>query len=436
MSGIDEPAGGVGTAPGAEPTDEAVAGRAADRPAGRATDAPARAWFTPGVRGIGLASFFSDLGHEVPTTLLPSFLSSVLGAPAAALGLIEGLADGLSGLAKIAGGPIADAPERRRSIAVGGYTLTAILSAAIGLATATWQVAILRTGAWVSRGARTPARNALLADAVDRRAYGRAYGFERAMDNLGAVLGPVAALVLVSLFDVRTAILVSVAPGLLAGAAIVYAVHHIRTAPAPATRPRRRILDLPVRALLRGRLRRAFVVVGAFEVGNVAATLLILRATEVFAGAGRADATQLAVGLYVAYNVAGTLASIPFGRLGDARGFTGPLLAGFGLFAAAYGAFALGPADPLVLGAAFVAAGVGIGIVETGEHAIVAAAAPPEARGSAFGLLAGAQSFGDFAASGVVGILWSLAGGTVAFAYAAAWMVAAFVLAALVRPGR
>lgn len=397
----------------------------------------ASGWLTPGVRGIGAASLLSDLGHEVPTTLLPAFLSSVLGAPAAALGLIEGLADGLSGLAKIAGGPFADEPERRRSIAVGGYTLTAVLSAAIGLATATWQVAILRTGAWVSRGFRTPARNALLADAVDRRAYGRAYGFERAMDNLGAVLGPLAALALVSLLDVRTAILVSVAPGLLAGFAIVYAIRHIHAVPtAPTVRPHGRSLDLPVRSLLRGRLRRAFVVVGAFEVGNVAATLLILRATELFATAGRADPAQLAVALYVAYNLAGTLASIPFGRLGDARGFTAPLLAGFALFAGSYGAFALGPADPLVLGAAFVAAGVGIGIVETGEHAIVASAAPPEARGSAFGLLAGAQSFGDFAASGIVGILWSLAGGTIAFAYAAAWMALAFLLAVLVRPGR
>ncbi len=398
---------------------------------------PARAWFTPGVRGIGLASLLSDLGHEVPTTLLPAFLSSVLGAPAAALGLIEGLADGLSGLAKIVGGPLADAPERRRSIAVGGYTLTAVLSAAIGLAGAVWQVGVLRTGAWISRGFRTPARQALLADAVDRRAYGRAYGFERAMDNLGAVLGPVAALVLVSLLDVRTAILVSVVPGLLAGAAIVYAIRHIHAAPpARATQPRSRGLGLPVRTLLQGRLRRAFYVVGAFEVGNVAATLLILRATEVFTAAGRADAAQLAVALYVAYNVAGTLASVPFGRLGDARGFTAPLLVGFALFGGAYGAFALGPTDPLVLGAAFVAAGVGIGIVETGEHAIVASAAPPEARGSAFGLLAGTQSFGDFAASGIVGVLWSLAGGTVAFAYAAAWMVVAFLLAVFVRPGR
>ncbi len=396
----------------------------------------ARPWFTPGVRGIGLASLLSDLGHEVPTTLLPAFLSSVLGAPAAALGLIEGIADGCAGLAKIVGGPLADAPERRRTIAVGGYATTAVLSAAIGLAGAVWQVAVLRTGAWVARGLRTPARNALLADAVDQGAYGRAYGFERAMDNLGAVLGPLAALLLVALLDVRSAILVSVLPGLLAGAAIVYAVRHIRTGPrTPPVRATRPSLAVPVRSLVRGRLRLALLVVAAFEVGNVAATLLILRATEILAAGGWPNAGELAIALYVAYNVAGTLVSVPAGRLGDARGFVALLVGGFALFALAYGAFAVGPAEPLVVGLAFVAAGVGIGIVETGEHALVAAAAPAEARGSAFGLLAGLQSFGDFAASGLVGVLWSLLGGTVAFGYAAAWMIVALVATLALRPG-
>ena len=88
-------------------------------------------WFVPGVRAIGVASFLSDLGHEVPTALLPSFLSSTLGAPAAALGVIEGIADGAGGLARFAGGPLADDPHRRRTTAVGGYVTTAVFSSAI-----------------------------------------------------------------------------------------------------------------------------------------------------------------------------------------------------------------------------------------------------------------------------------------------------------------
>src|ERR1035437_9898724 len=101
-------------------------------------------WFTRSVAAIGGASFFADLGYEMPTSLLPSFLTTTLGAPAAALGLIEGLADGLGGVSRLAGGAIADDPSRRRKTAVGGYTVTAILTAAIGAATAVWQVGALR----------------------------------------------------------------------------------------------------------------------------------------------------------------------------------------------------------------------------------------------------------------------------------------------------
>ena len=145
----------------------------------------------PGVAGIGTASFLADVGHEIPTALLPNLLTVTLGAPAAALGLIEGIADGLAGAARLAGGAIADDLHRRRAQAVAGDTpTTAVLSRLIGAATTVWQLGILRAGAWAARGLRIPARNALLADIVPASVYGRAYGFERAMDNLGAIAGP------------------------------------------------------------------------------------------------------------------------------------------------------------------------------------------------------------------------------------------------------
>src|SRR5205814_3056705 len=171
---------------------------------------------------------------------------------------------------------LADDPQRRRNVAVGGYASTAVLAAATGGATAAWQVGVLRAGAWTARGLRVPARNALLADVVDPSAYGRAYGFERAADNLGAIVGPLLALGLVATVGVRWAIGLSVVPGLLAALAIVYA---IRKAPAIARRDKVSI-RLRLRPVLRGRLGRLLAAVAAFEVGNVAATLLILRATE------------------------------------------------------------------------------------------------------------------------------------------------------------
>ncbi|MDQ6784995.1 MAG: MFS transporter [Actinomycetota bacterium] len=156
-------------------------------------------WFSAGVAGIGGASFLADLGHEIPTALLPSLLVGTLHAPASALGLVEGISDAAAGITRLGGGALADDPARRRSIAVGGYATTAVLSAGLGAAGAPWQAGLLRAGAWGARGLRVPARNALLADIVPPGVYGRAYGFERAMDNLGAIGGPLLAIGLVAL---------------------------------------------------------------------------------------------------------------------------------------------------------------------------------------------------------------------------------------------
>ncbi|MBA3946789.1 MAG: MFS transporter [Herpetosiphonaceae bacterium] len=385
---------------------------------------PAPHWLTRGVLSIGIASFLADVGHEIPTALLPGLLVGTLGAPAAALGVIEGIADGAAGLARLAGGALADDPERRRSAAVGGYTSTAVLSALLGLAGSVWQVGVLRGSAWLARGLRVPARNALLADVVPPAAYGRAYGFERAMDNLGAIGGPLLALALVAWLSVRTAILLSVIPGLLAAGAILYAARQtIQAVPRP-----RQPLRLQVRPVLRGQLGRLLLGIAAFEVGNVAATLLILRATTLLSpGVGAARATQLALALYVAYNIAATLVSIPAGRVGDRRGPRPVLLVGVVAFLVAHLGFALTTASIPLLALWFVSAGIAIGCVETAQHAAVAALAPVAVRGSAFGVLAAIQGFGNLAASAVAGLLWSLVSAQAAFLYLALWMVLAFV---------
>jgi MFS family permease len=389
-------------------------------------------WFKPGVRSIGLASFLSDVGHEIPTSLLPSFLTVTLGAPASALGLIEGVADGAAGAAKLAGGALADDPQRRANVAVGGYVTTAVLSSGIGVAAAPWQVFVLRTGAWAARGVRGPSRNAILADVVPPEAYGRAYGFERAADNLGAIVGPLLAIALIAVFDVRTAMLASIVPGLLAAVAMLAAVRHVRR---PSARERRPI-HLQVRPVLRGGLGRLFAGIGAFEFGNCAATLLILRATELLEpGRGQDRAASIAVLLYVAYNVAATLTSLPAGHLGDRRGTRLVLLAGAASFLAAYVVFAAAEASVAVLAAGFVLAGVGIGAAETAEHAAVAARAPEPIRGSAFGVLAAMQSAGNLAASAVAGILWTTVSPGVAFVWLAAWVLAAVIAFALMPDG-
>ncbi|MDQ4148810.1 MAG: MFS transporter [Actinomycetota bacterium] len=389
-------------------------------------------WMSRGVAGIGAASFFSDSGHEIVTSLLPNFLASTLGAPAAALGLIEGISDGLAGGARLVGGALADDPGRRKALAVGGYSTTPIFSSLISVATAAWQVGLLRAVAWGARGLRVPARNAILADIAPASAYGRAYGFERAMDNFGAIVGPLAALALVGLVGVRTSIAVSVIPGLLAAVAIVYA---IRRSPGQH-RFERRPLKIQVRPVLKGPLGRMMLAITAFELGNVAATMLILRANRLLEpGYGEREATQIAIGLYVAYNLAASLVSVPAGRAGDRIGMKTVLLAGTASFAVSYIGFAAGGAIP-ALALWFVAAGFGIGCVETAEHAAVATLAPERVRASAFGLLAAIQSVGNLAASGVAGIVWSSISPRAAFGYLAACMLVASVAVATLRSGR
>jgi MFS family permease len=385
-------------------------------------------WLTPGVAGIGSASLLADVGHEIPTALLPSLLTSTLGAPASVLGLIEGISDALAGTARFAGGALADDPTRRRRIAVGGYAGTAALAALTGAATAVWQVGVLRAAAWTARGLRVPARNALLADVVAPSAYGRAYGFERTMDNLGAVFGPLLALGLVAWLGVRTAIGLSVIPGLLAAVAIIYA---IRATTLPSHRDTV-ALRIHIRPVLVGELGRLMAGVTAFEVGNVAATLLILRASsQLGATHSTKAATTLALALYVAYNLAATLASLPAGRLADRLGARGPILvlgAGAALFLLSYLGFAISTTNLLLLAVPFTAAGVAIGCVETAQHSAVAALAPAAIRGSAFGLLATVQALGNFAASAVAGLLWSAASPEAAFVYLAAWMLLALAI--------
>jgi MFS family permease len=390
-------------------------------------DGVAEGWLNRGVAGIGSASFLADVGHEIPTALLPALLTSTLGASASALGVIEGLSDGLAGAARFAGGALADDPGRRRRVAVAGYTSTAVLAAATGAATAVWQVGVLRAAAWTARGLRVPARNALLADIVSPSAYGRAYGFERTMDNLGAVFGPLLALVLVAAVGTRTAIGLSVIPGVLAALAIIYAIKHT-TAPAQREKVK---LRFHVRPVLRGDLGGIIAATALFETGNAAATLFILRAsTQLSPSHGTDAATQIALALYVAYNAAATIASFPAGRLADRLGDRGPvivLLIGVILFGVAYATLAVNSASILFLALPFLAAGVAIGAVETAEHSAVAALAPNTLRGSAFGMLATVQAIGNFAASAIAGLIWTIISPTAAFLYLTAWMLLATV---------
>ncbi|MGA3213851.1 MAG: MFS transporter, partial [Terriglobales bacterium] len=150
-------------------------------------------WLNRTVLGIGLTSLFSDWSHEMATAILPAFLASI-GAGPGWLGIIEGVSDGLSSVSKLASGYFTDTLPRRKPAVLAGYALTTIAIGSIAWATSATQVLFARTAAWLGRGARSSGRKALLADAVPRAAYGRAFGFERMLDTLGAIAAPATAL--------------------------------------------------------------------------------------------------------------------------------------------------------------------------------------------------------------------------------------------------
>ena len=410
--------------------------RHADEGAAAATAPESERWLSPGVVGVGAASLFSDSSHELVTSLLPTFLTVSLHAGPAALGVIEGTSDALTGFSKLIGGPLANDPRRRGRLAAGGYLGTAVATAAIGLTTAVWQVAVLRAFAWVSRGIRSPSRDMLLTSLVTKKTYGRAFGIERAGDNTGAILGPVLASLLVGLVGLRYAILLSIVPGVLAAISITLAAREARRAIGQT--PVRRTLQLQLRRLRQAGLGRVLIPIACFELGNVATTLLILRATGLLSSGGRdiAAATSVAILLYAAHNAMAAGASPLAGHLCDRRSPWLVFVLGAVAYAAGYAVFAAGLQGWPLLLAGFLLAGLGIGFAETAESTVVAQALPDELRGNGFGVLGLTQALGDLGSTAVVGILWAVISPAAAFGYAAAWMGAAMISGTLLRPQR
>jgi MFS family permease len=382
-----------------------------------------RSWLSRGVASVGLASFFSDSGHEIATSILPTFVTVTLRSSAGALGVIEGISDALTGVAKLVAGPLANDESRRLRLASGGYLVTAAATGALGLATTVWQAGLARAAAWLARGVRSPARDAMLASLAPAEAYGRAFGLERAGDNLGAVVGPLIAAGLVTLIGVRHAIYLSVVPGLFAAVAITVAAAEARKRHGRA--PVRRRARLELRALRDAGVVRPLLPIAAFELGNVATSLLILRATTLLHHGGRsvAAATSLAVLIYAGHNLFGAFVAYGGGHWLDRAGPRLVFASGAAVYVAAYALFALPYHSwPLLVGA-FLLAGSGIGFAETAESALMAGLLPDRLRGSGFGLLGGVQSLGDFASSAAVGLLWTVVSPVAGFAYAAGWML-------------
>lgn len=400
------------------------------------TDTPtpnySRRWLNRTVLGIGLASLLADWSHEIATTAMPAFLAT-MGVAAAWIGLIEGVSDGLSSFAKLASGHWTDRLARRKPVMVVGYLITALGTAGFGFASAAWHVLIARASAWLGRGVRTPVRKAMLAAAVTPETYGRAFGFERMMDTLGAIVGPATAFVLLRGLglDFRSVFFWTLVPGLAAVGCVALLVKEQARLHVGSVSFREGLRRLPVR------YRRFLVAVGLFGAGDFAHTLLILLATQKLTPLlGLVGAGSAAVGLYVAHNVFYATFAFAAGWLADRVNKAKLLAAGYGIAAAmALGIIVL-PLGLWALAAVFIAGGIYVAIEETLEDSLCAELVSPEQHGMAFGVLATVNGVGDFVSSVVVGALWTAFGTSIGFGYSAVLFIAGAAMVFKVQGGR
>lgn len=398
-------------------------------------------WVTKTVVGIVLATFFSDVGHEMVTAVLPLYLATV-GLGPAALGVMEGAADLAFSLSKLAGGAVGHRAAKKRPWMVAGYLVTTLGTGLIALTRTAAAVISLRTFAWFGRGFRSPLRDFLLADEVGATHFGRAYGFERSADMIGAVVGPLCAALLVwSGASLGTVILWSIVPSAISVVSALLltrdrAVPAAPPAPAPAPVPVAEAPAPAAPAAARGAPfpRAYWLFLGGvllFGLGDFSRTFLIVLAARAL-GAGDSGAVlTTAVLLYAGHNFVSALAAYPAGRLGDAGSKPKVLVTGYAIGVVTNVTLALAGVSLSWLIVAIVLSGIYIAIEETLEKAVVAQLLPREQRSLGLGVLASVNALGDLGSSLTVGLLLAADRPALAFLLPAvagglgtAWMIA------------
>lgn len=388
-------------------------------------------WLNRTVLGASLTSALGDFTYETTNVILPGFLA-VLGVPAAILGTIEGVADAVSSFSKLGAGFLADKLGHRKALVVTGYALTALMQVFFALTHGWILVLVGRIVGWLGRGIRGPLRDAIMADVITSETRGKAFGLHRAADTVGAVLGPLLGVLLLSWAQsfgftdpasaFRLVFWLTLIPGVLSVLSFAFLVADRRSQPNSALEFWATLRDLPVN------FRRYLTAVGAFGVGDFAHTLLILAATQMLTPEmGVVRGAQVAGLFYVWRNVIQTIASFPIGALADRFGHRRLLIVGYllGTGTAALTAitFAMPTSQHLpLLAAIFTLAGLYVAVEEALEATLTADYVPEAIRGVGYGVLGTVNGVGDFVSSAAVGFLWTAISPVLGFGLAAALM--------------
>jgi MFS family permease len=383
----------------------------------------ARARLHRNVVALGAVSLLTDVSSEMIYPLLPLFLTATLGAGPAALGVIEGVAETTASLLKLFSGALSDRMARKKPLVLSGYGLSTVMRPLVGLASSWGHVLSVRFCDRIGKGIRTSPRDALIASSVPAEDRGRAFGLQRAMDHLGAVIGPIAAFLLLSGagLSLRTVFLLSVVPGAAAVAVLSAFVRETGAKAPPHAGSRLSDGGLPPA------FHRYLLIVGLFTLGNASDAFLILRVVD----AGIPPAYVPLV--WGGFHVVKSSFSMPAGILSDRWDRRKVVVAGWVVYAATYAAWGIlsGPVWMVVL---FLIYGLYAAATEGVERALVADFVAPDRRGTAYGWYHLVLGVSALPASVLFGVLWTRYGAGAAFGTSAALALVSSVLLLTLRP--
>jgi MFS family permease len=357
---------------------------------------------------LGFVSLLNDAASEMITPLLPLFLTATLGAGPAIVGLVEGIAEATASGLKFVAGRLADRGVPAKRLVLGGYGLSNLARPLIGLAASWPAVLVLRFTDRIGKGIRTAPRDALIAGATDASARGRAFGFHRAMDHAGAVIGPLLAyLLLAAKVPLGSVFLLSVVPGVAVMALLSLGVNSDAATPPPSVAPP---LSL---ALLDARLRALLLAAGVLAFASVPEVFVVLWARD---NGLPLDRVPL---VWAAASLVKMLLAYPAGVATDRHGRVPLLLIGWSARVAALVALALVPATGAGVWVLFVCYSASLVLTEPAERSLIGDAAPAAVRGTAFGLYHLAAGLFVLPGAVLFGLLWERAGSSSAFLAAA-----------------
>ncbi len=386
-----------------------------------------RVWLTRNLKTLSVVSLLQDTASEMLYPILPLFITGTLGAPVAVVGMIEGVADGIAALTKIISGRLAD-KWRRRPLIGAGYGAAAAAKALIAIATVWPLVLFARMLDRLGKGVRGVPRDALIADEVPREHLGRAFGFHRAMDSAGAVIGPLLGLGLFEMFHrhYRPVFVVAVVPAVLSAAAVVFVRESSASAadPGPDASPPHTQGMAPLPKGFWG----PFTILSAFALVNFSDALLIVRAKHL------GLSVSAVIAAYALYNLTYTIASYPAGALADRVPKQAIIGVGFAIFGVSYLGLGLA-ANAAWVWPIFALYGVYTALTDGVSKAWISATVGSGSRGRALGLQGGAAGIGSIIAGAWAGLAWNGSGrGPLIVAGSLALGLAAVVGAWTVRP--